>query len=114
MSSSDNGRTMVIISYVLHLLGACTGLLSIIALVINYVVKDEHGELMASHHAWMIRTFWFTVLGFVICCVLFITVIGIPLAWLGWICTWLWYIYRHIRGLIDLSSDKPMSATSWF
>jgi uncharacterized membrane protein len=111
--SSDNGRTLTIVTYVLHLVGACTGLLSIVALIINYVVKDEHGELMASHHAWMIRTFWFTLLGFAICVVLFITVIGIPLAWLGCIGLWVWYIYRHIKGLIDLASDKPMSPTAW-
>jgi len=114
MSDSDNGRTIVIITYILHLIGACTGLLSIVALIINYVVKDDHGELMASHHAWMIRTFWYTVLAFVVCIGLVLTFIGIPLAWLLGVCAWLWYIYRHIKGLIDLSSDKSMSATAWF
>ena len=111
--SSDNGRTVVIVSYILHLVGACTGLLSIVALIINYAVKDDHGEMIASHHAWMIRTFWFTLLGFVVGWALILTVIGIPLAWLLWIGSWLWYIYRHVKGLIDLSSDKTMSATAW-
>lgn len=114
MSDSDNGRTMTIVAYVLHLLGAVSGFLSIIALIINYVAKGEHGELMDSHHAWMIRTFWLTLLAYLICIVLVFTIIGIPLAWLLGIAAWLWYIYRHIRGLVDLSSDKPMSATSYF
>lgn len=112
--SSDNGRTAVVITYILHLVGACTGLLSIVALIINYVVKDDHGELMASHHEWMIRTFWYTLLAFVVCVGLVITIIGIPLAWLLGLAAWIWYIYRHIKGLIELSSDKPMSATAWF
>jgi uncharacterized membrane protein len=112
--SSDNGRTVVIITYILHLIGACTGLLSIVALIINYVVKDDHGELMASHHEWMIRTFWYTLLAFVACFCLIITVIGIPLAWLLGLAAWIWYIYRHIKGLIEFSSDRPMSATAWF
>ncbi|HEY3645874.1 MAG TPA: hypothetical protein VGM16_11100 [Gammaproteobacteria bacterium] len=112
--SSDNGRTIVIITYILHLVGACTGLLSIVALIINYAVKDDYGEVMASHHRWMIRTFWFTVLGFIVGVGLFITVIGIPLAWLMCVATWLWYIYRHIKGLIELSADRSMSATAWF
>ena len=112
--SSDNGRTVVIITYVLHLVGACTGLLSIVALIINYVAKDEHGEMIASHHAWMIRTFWYTVLAFVICFALVLTFIGIPLAWLLGVAAWLWYIYRHIKGLIEFSSDRTMSATAWF
>jgi len=114
MSDSDNGRTIAIITYILHLVGACTGLLSIVALIVNYVVKDDHGPLMASHHTWMIRTFWYTLLAFFICAVLFVTVIGIPLAYLLGLAAWLWYIYRHIKGLIDLSSDKSMSATAWF
>lgn len=111
--SSDSGRTVVIITYILHLVGACTGLLSIVALIVNYVAKDEHGEMIASHHTWMIRTFWYTVLAFVICFALVLTFIGIPLAWLLGVLAWLWYIYRHIKGLIDLSSDKTMSSTAW-
>jgi uncharacterized membrane protein len=111
--SSDNGRTMVIVAYVLHLLGACTGLLSIIALIMNYVCKGDHGDLADSHHTWMIRTFWFTFLAFFICFVLVITIIGIPLAWLLGLAAWLWYIYRHVKGIIFLMDDKPMSATAW-
>ena len=111
--SSDNGRTMVIVTYILHLIGACTGVLSIVALIINYVAKDEHGEMIGSHHAWMIRTFWYTLAGFVVGWLLIITVIGIPLAWLLWLACWVWYIYRHIKGLIELSSDRTMSATAW-
>jgi uncharacterized membrane protein len=111
--SSDNGRTMVIVAYVLHLLGACTGLLSIIALIINYAAKGQHGDLIDSHHNWMIRTFWYTFLAFFICFLLVITVIGIPLAWLGGFAAWLWYIYRHVKGIIFLLDDKPLSPTAW-
>lgn len=108
MSESDNGRTITIVAYILHLLGAITGLASIIALVINYVVKGEHGEMIDSHQSWMIKSFWYAILGCLVCGLLFVTLIGIPLAWLGLILIWLWYIYRHIRGLIDLSSNKTM------
>lgn len=108
MTESDNGRTITIVGYILHLLGAITGLPSIIALVINYVVKGEHGEMIDSHQSWMIKSFWFALLGCIICGLLFITIIGALLAWLGLIVIWIWYIYRHIRGLIDLSSSKTM------
>lgn len=112
--SSDSGRTVTIIAYVLHLLGAMFGLPSIVALIINYVVKnDAHGEMIESHQAWMIKSFWYALLGCVICVALVITVIGIPLAWLGGLAIWVWYVYRHIRGLIDLADNKSMSATSW-
>ena len=111
MSGSDNGRTITIVAYILHLLGAVTGLPSIIALVINYVVEGEHGEVMDSHQRWMIRSFWYAILGGIICGLLFITIIGMLFAWLGLIVIWIWYVYRHIRGLIDLTSDKPMPNT---
>ena len=111
--SSDNGRTMIIVTYVLHLIGAVSGLLSIIALILNYVKLGDDGDLADSHHRWMIRTFWYTLLAFLICFGLFITIIGIPFAWLLGFAAWIWYIYRHIKGLIELSSDKPMSATAW-
>src|SRR5215469_8386032 len=104
--SSDNGRTITIVAYVLHLLGAVTGLLSVIALIMNYVVLGEHGEMMDSHQRWMIKSFWYALLGFLICVALVITVIGIPLAWLGAISVWIWYIYRHIKGLIDLAESN--------
>ena len=114
MSDSDGGRTITIVAYILHLLGAITGFLSVIALIINYVVQGEHGELMDSHQSWMIKSFWYAILGCLICFVLVITVIGIPLAWLGGIGIWLWYIYRHIRGLIDLSNNKAMPSGTLF
>jgi uncharacterized membrane protein len=110
MSGSDNGRTITIVAYILHLLGAITGLASIIGLIINYVVKGEHGEMIDSHQSWMIKSFWYAILGCLISGILVITVIGIFLGWIGFIAVWVWYIYRHIRGLIDLSSDKTMPA----
>lgn len=114
MSNSDGGRTVVIVSYVLHLIGACTGLLSIVALIINYVAKGEHGELMDSHHNWMIRTFWWALLWFVVvglaAALTWIILIGWFIAGIGFIAIWIWFVYRHIKGLIDLSSDRPMPA----
>ena len=111
MSGSDNGRTVTIVAYILHLLGAVIGLPSIIALIINYVMQGEHGEMIDSHQSWMIRSFWYAILAGIGCGILFVTIIGIPLAWLGIIIIWIWYVYRHIRGLIDLSSDKVMPKT---
>jgi len=111
MNGSDNGRTITIVAYILHLLGAVTGLPSLIALIMNYIVQGEHGEMIDSHQSWMIRSFWYAILGGLICGILFITIIGIPFAWLGIIIIWVWYVYRHIRGLIDLSSNKPMPKT---
>lgn len=112
MASSDGGRTVIIVSYILHLVGAISGLFSIIGLIVNYVKLGDDGEMADSHHRWMIKSFWYAILGCLICFALILTVIGIPLAWLGFIAVWIWYVYRHVKGLIDLSDNKTMSATA--
>jgi uncharacterized membrane protein len=38
----------------------------------------------------------------------FITVIGIPAAFLIWLGAWIWKAYRLIRGLLDLNANKSM------
>lgn len=52
----------------------------------------------------MIRSFWWalvwTVIGWVTTVLLF--------GWLILGVVWLWYLYRHIRGLIAVLSDQPL------
>jgi uncharacterized membrane protein len=85
------------------------GVPSIIAVVINYLKRDEaKGTFLASHFRWQIRTFWFSLLWCVIAAVLFITIIGIPLALILVIVAGLWAIYRIARGWLALRDRKPM------
>jgi uncharacterized membrane protein len=85
------------------------GLLSWIPLFINYIKRpDAEGTFVHSHHSWQIRSFWWFFFGMMLGGAFFITVIGIPLAWLIWCASWLWKAYRIIRGLLDLNDNKPM------
>ena len=85
------------------------GVPSIIAVVINYLKRDEaKGTFLESHFRWQIRTFWFALLWFVIGAMLFATFIGIPLALVVWFATGLWAIYRIARGWLALRDRKPM------
>jgi uncharacterized membrane protein len=85
------------------------GVPSIIAVVINYLKRDEAtGTFLESHFRWQIRTFWFALLWFVIGAMLFATFIGIPLALGVWFATGLWAIYRIARGWLALRDRKPM------
>ena len=61
-----------------------------------------------SHHTWQIRSFWWYLFWMVIGGVLFVTVIGIPLAWLIWTAAWVWKAYRLLKGMLDLNDNKPM------
>ena len=90
-----------------------TGWPSIIAVIINYVKRsDTRGTWLESHFRWQIRTFWFAVLWVLIAAVLFVTVLGIPIAWVLALLLGLWVLYRIIRGWIALGSGKAMPPPS--
>jgi uncharacterized membrane protein len=98
-----------IVSAALVVTAFLTGWPSIIAVILNYVKRsDVRGTWLDSHFSWQIRTFWYALLWVVIGAVLFITVIGIPIAYLLWVVTGLWVLYRIIRGWLALSSQRPM------
>ena len=87
------------------------GLPSIIAVVINYLKRDEaRGTFLESHFRWQIRTFWFALLWCLIGAMLFVTFIGIPLALLVFFAAGVWSIYRIARGWLALRERKPMYA----
>ncbi|MBI1890732.1 MAG: hypothetical protein HYS18_08815 [Burkholderiales bacterium] len=85
------------------------GLFSWIPLILNYIKRnDTAGTFVYSHHQWQIRSFWWYFFWMMLGGVLFITLIGIPLAYLTWTVAWIWKAYRLIRGLLDLDANKPM------
>ena len=85
------------------------GVPSIIAVVINYVKRGEaRGSYLESHFRWQIRTFWFALLWCVIGGMLFITIVGIPLALAVFFAAGLWAIYRITRGWLALRDRKAM------
>src|SRR5687767_6678824 len=79
------------------------GVPSIIAVIINYLKKGEaRGTFLESHFRWQIRTFWFSLLWCMIAAFLFITIIGIPLAFIVLFAAGAWAIYRIARGWLAL------------
>ena len=87
------------------------GVPSIIAVVINYVKREEaRGTFLESHFRWQIRTFWFALLWCVIGTILIFTLIGIPLALAVFFADSVWVIYRIARGWLALRDRKPIYA----
>ena len=85
------------------------GFPSIIAVILNYIYQHgTRGTYLESHFRWQIRTFWFAALWIVIGVMLFVTLIGIPLAWIMCIAAGVWVIYRVARGWLTLQDRKPM------
>jgi uncharacterized membrane protein len=73
---------------------------------------EVRGSWLESHFRWQIRTFWFALLAFLVGSVLsvplLITIILIPLVWVGFAAIGLWVIYRVVRGWIALREGRPM------
>ena len=116
--------TLTHVLYGLHAFSAITGLTSaafivtaflsgwpsIIAVIINYVKRNEvHGTYLDSHFGWQIHTFWYAVVWFVIGAVLIATVLGMVIGVPLLIVAGLWVLYRIVRGWITLADGKPMS-----
>jgi uncharacterized membrane protein len=115
--------TLTHVIYALHAFSAITGLAgsllivtafltgwpSIIAVIINYVKRDEvRGTFLDSHFGWQIRTFWYTLLWAVLAMLLVVTIIGFPLAWVMAVLVGLWVLYRIVRGWLALVARRPM------
>ena len=91
--------------YILHAASFLLGFTSIIAVVINYIKRDEvRGTWLESHFNWQIKTFWIMlIVGFVGFLLSFV-LIGIPIL----IGLTIWYIYRIVKGFLALNDGKPV------
>ncbi|GLC93649.1 membrane protein [Cupriavidus sp. TA19] len=103
-------RKLLHILYALYAIFWLTGgITALIAIVIDYVKRDDaRGSLYASHFAWQIRSFWWSVVWAVLGGVLFATVVLMPLAFAVWAVLSLWMLYRIVKGWLYLNDSKPM------
>ena len=98
-------RQLTLVTYVLYALAWMNGITGLIALLINYIKRDDvRGTVYESHFTWQIRTFWWAL---VWCVVGFITIwVGVGFLVLG--ATGIWWLYRLVKGLLNWSDNKPM------
>ena len=107
----EDAKHLARILYIIHALTFffSLGILSVIPLIVNYLKRPETaGTFVHSHHTWMIRSFWWYVIWVIVGAVLFVTIIGIPLAYVVWFVVWVWKAYRLVRGFLDLNDNRPM------
>jgi len=95
--------TLIYALYALVLLGV--GITAVVAIVMNYVKMDDvRGSWLESHFRWQIRTFWFSLLWFILGAATLIVAIG----WAILAAACIWYIYRIAKGWLYLNDNKPM------
>jgi uncharacterized membrane protein len=88
------------------------GIPSIIAVVMNYVKRDEaRGTWLESHFSWQLRTFWFALLAFIaigLFSLPLVLLLGLGiLTWmLGAFLVGIWIVYRVARGWLRLKDGK--------
>ncbi len=98
-------KNITLIVYALQAGAFLFGISAIVGVVINYVKRDEVQDTwLASHFKWQIRTFWWSLLGFVIGFLTWFIFIGI----LIYIVTYVWVIYRVVKGFLRFNSQQVM------
>lgn len=113
-ATSENGlRKITLFDYGLHIASPLVSvmLLTIIALIINYVKRDDaRGTVWESHMNWMIRTCWWTLFWIIVTLlpILILSVVSMGLLSFLFVIPVLWYLYRMIKGLLRALDDRPM------
>jgi uncharacterized membrane protein len=98
-------RDVTLIVYILQFASLIAGVTALIGVIINYLKRDEAaGTLYESHFTWQIRTFWGAVIGAVVGGVTWWFFLG----FLVWAATYVWFIYRVVRGFLNFNDGKPM------
>ena len=118
------------ITYFLYVISYFTaGLLWIVPIVMNYAKRhDADGTWLATHFDWQIKTFWYGIVWFVIGIMMITFALGgvgvsmlvesgniakgsgllIGLGLLIIIFTFIWHLYRIVRGWIALTDGRPV------
>ncbi len=121
----DPNRTLTFALYILYIVAIFSaGLLAVVALIINYVKRrDVRGSIFESHFTWQIRSFWWylfwNIIAFVPFLFLFLThedpdlFAGVTFGASAFcliviFVSWIWIVYRAIRGIMRLNDNKPM------
>ena len=109
-------KTVGHVSYLLHLIVAVAAAmpgaqasiaLLIVAFVIDLVKKDSAiGTWQESHFSWRIRTvLWAGALYLLTAPLWFLLLLP---GWLAWTVISIWFLYRIVRGWMNLNANQPM------
>jgi uncharacterized membrane protein len=116
LDAATEDRTLPAICYALYFVGLTHGLTTVVGLIIAYACRDQAGPKMYTHYTWLIRTFWITLVGFVLGALLLAVsiplsfiLIGIPGVVAGGLmmgAAWVFCAIRLILGAVHLARDE--------
>jgi len=109
-------RTVGNISYLLHTIVAvgavipgvqASVLLLLVAFILDLVKKgDAAGTWQESHFGWRIRTVLWAAALYLVTAPLWLLLLA-P-GWIAWGVISIWFLYRVVRGWMNLNAGKPM------
>ena len=106
MADEKSLKNLTTAVYALQAAGFLIGITWIVALVIDYVKRDEaKGSWLESHFRWQIRTFWWGLLWGVLGGILLLVLIG----WLVLAANAVWIIYRIVKGWLRLAEGREIA-----
>ena len=104
LKSAQNVTTLV---YALQAASILVGVTFLVGVIVNYVKLDDvRGTWLESHFSWQIRTFWFAFLWGVLGVLTF----GVGIGFFILIANSVWFIYRIVKGWLNLNDGKEMYA----
>jgi uncharacterized membrane protein len=81
------------------------GLTAVVGLIIAYVKRPELASTpFGSHMTYAIRTFWVSLLGWILGGILTVVLIGYPLL----LVVALWFVFRCVRGLLKALDHRAI------
>jgi uncharacterized membrane protein len=105
MRDEKSLKTVATVVYALQAAGFFIGITWIVAIVVDYVKKDDaKGTWLESHFRWQIRTFWWGLLWGIIGGILLLVLVG----YFVLLATAIWLIYRIVKGWLNLAESKPV------
>lgn len=98
-------KTITTVVYALQALSFFWGVPALVAIIINYVKRDDaRGTVYESHFDWQIRSFWWGLLWSVIGLLLAVVLVGFLVMFIAWI----WMVYRVVKGWLKLTEGQPV------
>ncbi|MBU3737780.1 MAG: hypothetical protein FGM55_02365 [Rhodoferax sp.] len=102
-------RQITLVVYALYALSWVTGITALVAIIINYVKRDDaRGTLYESHFTWQIRTFWWSLAWTLLGVLTMFILVGFLIMGI----TAVWSIYRLVRGWLNWNDHKPMPVST--
>ena len=98
-------RKLAGLVYGLQAASMLVGVTLFAGVIINYLRRGQvAGTWLESHFTWQIRTFWWSLAWCVLGIATAIVVVGIFIL----IGSGVWFVYRIVRGWIELNEGRPM------